>query len=501
MDYGQARAFVKETGRYGRVYGLDSIRSLMARLGNVQEQVPYLHVAGTNGKGSVCAMLAALLQAQGYRTGLYASPAVLEPEEIIKVNGIPVSKENFAKHAKAVQKACQDMINEGLPHPTAFEVETAIAFCYFQAEKCEIALLETGLGGELDATNLITHPVCSILTSVSRDHMAVLGETLQEIASAKTGIIKPGCPCVTAAQKPEVMEVIRKAAQEKQSELWEADSSFISRFVYDGRGSSFETAGGSSRESSAEVSGYEDQENSPELSEHEKQAGSGTMSGNERNADDRPGLCGQQGRMQPGLCGEHGKQGKMLSDLYGMHGKLALTGAFQKENLACVLTAVSLLSQKGFPVSAEAVLEGLSKTRLPGRFDKICEKPDFYMDGAHNEGAALLLRETVRNCFTNRRIVYIIGVLADKEYEKVLQIMLPYAAEVFTVTPDDPRALDGRELARRASEYHAAVTYIPKIPDAAVQAVQAAGADGAVLAFGSFSYLGELKQAVKDQWC
>lgn len=462
MDYGQARAFVKETGRYGRVYGLDSIRSLMARLGNVQEQVPCLHAAGTNGKGSVCAMLAAVLQAQGYRTGLYASPAVLEPEEIIKVNGVPVSKENFAKHATAVQKACQDMIKEGLPHPTAFEVETAIAFCYFQAEKCEIALLETGLGGELDATNLITHPVCSILTSVSRDHMAVLGETLQEIAAAKTGIIKPGCPCVTAAQRPEVMEVIRRAAQEKQSGLWEADSSFISRFVYDGHSSGFETAGCGSRESSAEVSEYEAQENSPELSEHEK-------------------------------------HGRMLPDLYGLHGTLALTGEFQKENLACVLTAVSLLSQKGYPVSAKAVLEGLSNTHLPGRFDKICEKPDFYIDGAHNEGAALLLGETVRNCFTNRRIVYIIGVLADKEYEKVLQIMLPYAAEVFTITPNDPRALDGRELARLASGYHAAVTYVPKIPDAAVRAVQAAGEDGAVLAFGSFSYLGELKQAVKDQ--
>ena len=131
MDYKQARDFLKETGRYGSVYGLDSIRALMARLGNVQERLLVVHVAGTNGKGSVCAMLAGILQAAGYRTGVYASPAVGEPEEIIKVNGRVISKEDFAALAQKVQAACRDLLREGLPHPTAFEVETAIAFCFF----------------------------------------------------------------------------------------------------------------------------------------------------------------------------------------------------------------------------------------------------------------------------------------------------------------------------------------------------------------------------------
>ena len=130
MNYKQARDFISETGRYGSVYGLSSIRALMARLGNVQEHLRILHVAGTNGKGSVCAMLAAVLQAAGYRTGVYASPAVWEPEEIIKVNGHVISQEDFAALAQKVQAACRDLFAEGLPHPTAFEVETAIAFCF-----------------------------------------------------------------------------------------------------------------------------------------------------------------------------------------------------------------------------------------------------------------------------------------------------------------------------------------------------------------------------------
>lgn len=428
MDYRQARAFLEETGKYGSVFGLDGIRALMERLGNAQDQVPVLHVAGTNGKGSVCAMLAGILQAAGYRTGLYSSPAVFVPEEIIQVDGIAISREEFASLAGDVQAACADMVKEGLAHPTAFEAETAIAFCYFKKKACDFAVLETGLGGELDATNLVAKPVCSLLTSISRDHMAVLGETLPEIAAAKAGIIKPGCPCVTSAQEPEVMEVLRKAAAAKGSALRIADSTLVRKFGYDGQGSRFEIS-----------------------------------------------LDGA------------GKQS----------GKIRLAGACQKENLACVLLAVCLLQERGIRIPQQAVTEGLSRVHLPGRFERICDKPDFYIDGAHNEGAALFLRQTVQKCFTNRRIVYIIGVLADKEYGKLLQLMLPYASSVFTVTPHNPRALDGRRLAEEAQRFHRKASYMPEIPQAVLAAMKAAGPEGVVLAFGSFSYLGELRRAVE----
>ena len=216
MNYQQAREFVKEAGKNGSIYGLDSIKSLMSRLGNVHRQLSILHAAGTNGKGSVCTMLAQILAAQGYKTGQYASPAVFHPLEIIKINGAAVSKEQFAQAAGDVRAACAQMTQEGLAHPTAFEIETAIAFCCFQREACDFVVLETGLGGELDATNVTEHPICSILTSISRDHMAILGDTLQEIAAAKAGIIKPGCPVIVYRQEPAVLNRIKAYCKNNQ---------------------------------------------------------------------------------------------------------------------------------------------------------------------------------------------------------------------------------------------------------------------------------------------
>lgn len=428
MDDQQARAWIAEAGKYGIVYGLDSIRALMVRLQNVQEQIPVIHVAGTNGKGSVCTMLASILQEAGYRTGLYSSPAVFEPEEIIKVCGKNISREAYAAIATKIQDACEDMVRQGLPHPTSFEIETALAFCYFKEENCEIAVIEAGMGGKLDATNLIKHPVCSVLTSVGRDHMAYLGQTLTQIAQAKAGIMKCGCPCVTVYQKPEVMEVFEKAALACGSMLYIARDAIIQAFSYDGQGSRF-----------------------------------------------------------------------TLNVWEGVDGFLPLAGTFQKQNLACVLSVVTLLRENGYDISRQALLAGLSNAYLPGRFERIGKAPEFYIDGAHNEAAALRLRETVQAYLAGRRIVYIIGVFADKEYEKLLRVMLPYAAQVFTVTPDHPRALDGRKLVDEVEKFHKKATYVPDISQAAMLASDAAGRDGAVLAFGSFSYLGALRRAEKDR--
>lgn len=471
MDQEQAEAFIRETRKYGMVYGLESIRSLMARLGNVQDQLRILHVAGTNGKGSVCAMLAGILQAAGYRTGVYSSPAVFEPEEIIKVDGKCISREAFAELAGKVQTACTDLMNEGLRHPTAFEAETAIAFCYFKQEACEYVVLEAGLGGAEDATNLIMHPLCSILTSISMDHMGILGHTLEEIAAAKAGIMKPGCPCVSSVQKPEAVRVLQRAAAKQGSELRIADTSCIRSFSYHDEKSCFEV--------------------------------SDIFFGLQTGAFCQAEACQEQQGMtaQAETCQEQqGMAAQAEGDLKKvLKGTLGLTGACQKENLACVLEVVKLLRKKGVRITREALLTGLADVRLPGRFEKISREPDFYIDGAHNEGAALCLRETVRECLSGagRRIVYIIGVFADKEYEKLLRIMLPDAAQVFTVTPDHPRALSGKTLAQLAGTMHPAVSYVPDLAQAAGLAAEAAGAGGAVVAFGSFSYLKALKAAVK----
>lgn len=428
MNDRQARNYIQQISKRGSVYGLDQIRNLMERLGNVQEELSIIHVAGTNGKGSVCAMTASILTESGYRTGVYSSPAVFSEEEIISVDGEPISSQEFAELITKVRKACLDLQSEGLAHPTAFEIETAAAFCYFYRRNCDFVVLETGLGGELDATNFITHPVCSVLTSISMDHMAVLGNTLAEIAKAKAGIIKVGCPCVSAVQKPEAAAVIKKKAELSGCRLYIAEPDRLADFSYDEKGSYFTV-----------------------LSE----------------LSDKPFCC-------------------------------ALAGEFQKQNIACVLTVIRALREKGIQITAEAVRAGLAKVQLHGRFERICEQPEFYIDGAHNEDAVAFLQNTIQNRFTNRFIVYIIGVLADKDYEKALQPILPYAAQIYTITPPNDRALDGAVLAEWAGRCHQKVTFVPDIAHAVSLAAETAGAEGVVLAFGSFSFLKDIRQAVRE---
>ena len=214
MTYEDAAEFADSTKKYGSILGLESIRNLMQELGNVQEQLHIIHVAGTNGKGSVCAFLSAALTEAGYRVGRYNSPAVFERREVFRIGETMISKEEYAAVFERVQTACEVLTKRGCPHPTVFEVETAAAFLWFYEKKCDLVLLETGMGGETDATNLITHPVCSVLTSIGMDHMQYLGNTIEEIAKVKAGIIKKRCPVVALKQGDSVCEVIKNKAEE-----------------------------------------------------------------------------------------------------------------------------------------------------------------------------------------------------------------------------------------------------------------------------------------------
>ena len=210
MDYSQSRAYIKNSEQYGSVLGLTNMRNLMERLGNPQDTLKIIHVAGTNGKGSVIAYLYTVLSGAGYHVGRYISPTIYSYRERMEAAGEPVSREKFAEYLTKVARAIQEMTQEGLPHPTPFEIETAVAFLFFEGEGCDLVLLEVGMGGDLDATNVIRNPVLSVLVSISMDHMSFLGNTLGEIAQKKAGIIKKGCPMITVAQKPEAKRVIRE---------------------------------------------------------------------------------------------------------------------------------------------------------------------------------------------------------------------------------------------------------------------------------------------------
>lgn len=418
--------YIMEIQKSGSILGLESIRELMRELGDIQDELQVIHVAGTNGKGSVCAMLESVLTEAGFRVGKYTSPAVFLPEERYRVNGENISKKGFAAVISQVKAACDRMIERGLSQPTVFEVETAAAFLYFYQKKCDIVILETGMGGATDATNIIRKSLVSVLTSVSRDHMGFLGDTLEEIARVKAGIIKEGSKVVAGSQAEVVRSVIDKVCRECKASVVYTDARQVE---------------------------------------------------NIHIAENR-------------LCFYHSELGEI---------KLKMMGKYQVQNALCAIETIHQLVKQGYSISAQQLKQGLEQAEWEGRFSCLCEKPLFVIDGAHNEAAAKELRETLEMGFTKCKIIYIIGVLADKEHEKMLKCMLPLAEKVFTITPHNPRAMAGEDLAKEARKYHRDVTFVSKIEEAVKLALEAADREqGMILAFGSLSYLGEVKNALKE---
>ena len=214
MNYQECRAYIDDSAKYGSVLGLDNMREMLGRLGNPQDDVPFVHVAGTNGKGSVIAYLYTTLTRAGYRVGRYISPTLYSYRERLEVAGERISREKFAGHVARISQVITQMTDAGLNHPTPFEIETAAAFLYFKEENCDLVLLETGMGGNLDATNIIKNTKLAVLVSISMDHMSFLGNTLEEIAQKKAGIIKPGCRTVTTRQESEAIKVITKTCEQ-----------------------------------------------------------------------------------------------------------------------------------------------------------------------------------------------------------------------------------------------------------------------------------------------
>lgn len=454
--------YLEEIAKSGSILGLESMQGLMDELSNVQNSLRFIHVAGTNGKGSVCAMLSSILQQAGIRVGKYTSPAVFSRMEQYQVNGRNITIPEFAAVISDVRKACEQMIAKGRKQPTVFEVETAAAFLYFYRQKCQVVVLETGMGGETDATNIIRNPLVSVLTSISMDHMKFLGDDLAQIARIKAGIAKEGCPVVAVKPKQEaVQKIIEETCAKKHAALTYSEVEKADNVRYCREGDEM------------------------------RQCFTYTA-----------GICGTTSSIR-----ENG--------LLGNHGEIALSmlGSYQIENAACAIEVVGILQKSGINISENAVRTGLLQARWEGRFSVLCPKPLVVIDGAHNADAAKKLCQTLKRGFTNWKIIYIIGVLADKEHEEMLKIMLPLAWRVYTVTPRNPRAMDGRALAEEAGKYHRQVSYCPTVKDAVEQAFSdavpgrlegeafsdAGCEDTMILAFGSLSYLGELREMVKEK--
>ncbi|MEY8390373.1 folylpolyglutamate synthase/dihydrofolate synthase family protein [Lachnospiraceae bacterium 45-W7] len=425
------QAYLEQLGRKrGMVLGLASIRELMSELLNVQNKLKFVHVAGTNGKGSVCAFLSSMLTEAGICVGTYTSPAVFGRAEQYRVNGEDIPEEKFDEIIAEVRRACERVREQSGNDPTVFEVETAAAFLYFYRRGCQVVILEAGMGGETDATNIIEDPLVCVLTSISMDHMKFLGGSLCEIARAKAGIIKENSRVVAVKpEQEEVRQVLEAWCVKKHASLTYSD------------------------EAQAEQVRYGTKEQGISF-------------------------------VYPGL-------GEV---------ELTMTGAYQVQNAVCAIETIKILRKAGFAVSDGQIRAGLRKARWAGRFSVLCQDPLLVIDGAHNSDAAKKLRETLKRGFTNYKIIYIIGVLADKEHEEMLKIMLPLAWKVFTVTPPGPRAMDGAVLAQEAFKYHRQVRYCPEIEEAVTAAVRSAKQENAmILAFGSLSYLKELREILEEK--
>ena len=239
MNYKEARVYLDEVSKYGSVLGLESMRELLHRLGDPQNELKFIHISGTNGKGSVLAYLSTILSGAGYRTGRYISPTLFSYRERIQVDREYIEKESLACHVTAIAAAAEDMQKAGLPSPTVFEIETALAFLYFKEKRCDIVTLEVGCGGLLDATNVITTTLMEVIASISMDHTDLLGDTLAKIAAQKAGIIKPDTMVVSAQQKSEAAQVIEDTCKEQHCTLQMVDESKISNVHYGAEGQTF----------------------------------------------------------------------------------------------------------------------------------------------------------------------------------------------------------------------------------------------------------------------
>jgi len=425
MTYSEIQAYMTEAARLGNVMGFDGIRGLLDELANPQEAVPAIHIAGTNGKGSIMTYIEYALKETGLRVGRFISPAIFDLRDMWRIDTESISEERFCELMTRVIEA--DRTDKEYRHATVFELETALAFLLFREENCDIALVECGMGGRTDATNVIERSVLDIIASVSMDHMEVLGNTPSEIALEKLGIVRDSARLVAYPQTDDVTKVIVDYVNQHNVSFSSPDMSAVEILRADYSGSEFSYKG-----SSYEIN---------------------------------------------------------IGGTYQVRNAVTAVEALHSYNEVCDAFGLTRVTE-------DCISRGFAAAVWPARFCVLRENPLFIADGAHNPDAWMGLAADIRKYFTNRRVIFIMGVLKDKQYMEMLRIMMPLSDYIYTVTPDSKRALDGQKLLRCIDEVKTGDTpgaeYAESIGAAAKRAVDRAGDDGVIIAMGSLSYMGEL---------
>lgn len=407
--------------RFGIKLGLETIQGILDFLGNPQDGYKVIHVAGTNGKGSVASAMSSILEAAGFRVGLYTSPHLVRFNERICINNQPIKDADVVGAYEQVRQAPR-----GDRDTTFFEFATAMALYEFGRQQVDWAVIETGMGGRLDATNAV-HPELTFITNISLEHQEYLGETLPQIASEKAGIIKPGIPLVTGVAQEDAWAAIQQTAADRKAPVFRLNADF-----------------------------------------HAAPTGPGgfTYAGIDHTWPD----------MRTGL-----------------------SGRYQLDNAAMVLAGCELLLRSGVRIPLDCVRAGLSGNRWPGRLEVVSTSPFVIIDGAHNLAAARNLADYLREELSGRDLTLIIGILADKPYREILQILLPVCRKVILTSPRIHRALPAETLLECARTLSTDVTVIPDVGAAVQYAMEHAAANDAICVAGSLYVVGEAKSHLEKQ--
>ncbi len=457
MTISECREYLNELNNKGIKPGLDAIRALLDALGSPEKDLKIIHIAGTNGKGSVGCYIRNILKAAGYKTGHYSSPAVFEEREIININGRNISERDYIALVEEIKAT-------GLEF-TRFELETAMAFLYFKKKACDFAVIECGMGGLMDATNAVAYKELCVFTQIGMDHSDYLGKTVAEIARNKAGIIRFAGSAEAGAGR-------------KTSAGGETSASS-------------KTSVGDSAEKATHVVYIKSGAEPDAVIEEAAEANSvGCVSVDGKSIVDIT-YKGVNSNDVPGVVFDY----KEYVDI-----SIIMPGTFQPLNAACAIESAVALRNLGWKISDKAIMNGLHNAYLPGRFEVIATDPVFVIDGAHNEPASKQLAKSIATYFPDKRLIFIIGVLKDKEYDKVVRNTCELAWQVITVTsPNRIRALPAYELAKTVYEVNPNVTAADSIPEAVETALMMASRDDVIVSFGSLSYLGEVRTALANR--
>ncbi|MDX9715228.1 MAG: folylpolyglutamate synthase/dihydrofolate synthase family protein [Dissulfurispiraceae bacterium] len=433
MNYNESISFLYGLQKHGIKLGLERIRKILDTLGNPHQQFSSIHIAGTNGKGSTAAACECILRSHGLKTGLFTSPHLISFTERIRINGIEITETDVIRLTSYI-RAETDNICQKHGQPTFFEFVTAMAFCYFAEQGIDWAVVETGMGGRLDATNVLI-PAVSVITPVSLDHREFLGSTLKEIASEKAGIIKQGVPVVSALQKKEAADLLLSTAKRAGSEAYFYDVDFsVSNIKTDALGSTFDYTDG---------------------------------------------------------------------DIFINNIHLPLPGRYQTQNSAAAVKA-ALLALGNNRLSLENTAAGLNRIKWPGRLEMISDNPAFLLDAAHNPDAANALAEYLKSNYADRSIIFIIGMMADKDITQTIMQLLPLSSKTIFTRPPTERAASAQSLSDAALDLGYENTCTTDTIQAAIDLAYAISAelsvtekpDPLIVATGSFYTIGEIKAAL-----